>query len=675
MGDFHFLRPWWLLALPVGIALILRLSTQRAGAGAWRKVVEASLQPFVLSDAPVFAESRWPLVAALAAWTLATLALAGPAWQRLPVPAFRSNEALVLALDLSRSMDAADLPPSRLARARLKVLSLLDRRKGGQTGLIVFSANAFTVTPLTTDTHTISSLVSALTTDIMPSQGSDVATGLEKAATLLRQASVTEGEILLISDASVTSDAIQKARALRRAGFRVSVLGVGTAQGAPIPERNGGFLTDDAGRVVVPQLEAAGLKQLADAGGGRFAIMTADDRDLDAVVPSQETGAVERARRKDETQRADVWRDAGRWLTLLLLPLVALGFRRGWVCLWVACLLLPMAGARAQEAPGASPPAAAPQAPVSQPGTPASQPGTPASQTGALTLRAGAPEGGSGGSWKDAWQSLWKRADQRGAAALDADQPQAAARLFEDPEWRGAAQYRAGDYTGSAASLGAVDTADADYNRGNALARAGQLAGAVSAYDRALELDSRDEDARYNRDLVKRLLDQQKKQQQSQQNQQQAGRQQDAGQGANAQAGRNGQSDQNGADSGQQQARDDGSPPPNGRDPSGRQRGGQDRAADRDSEPGEDARKGDEQKGDAKKGTPRQSDENAADEQSPAPQDVEKWASEQAADQWLRRIPQDPGGLLRRKFLYQYQRLGVDQDGNYVRSGNQKKPW
>ena len=181
MADFHFLRPLWLLALPFGVLLILKLFRLQASGGGWRRVVDRSLQPLVLT-ADAYGGRLWPLAAALAAWSVATLALAGPAWERLPVPAFRSDEALVVALDLSRSMDAADLSPSRLARAKLKLLSLLEQRTSGQTGLVVFSAHAFTVTPLTTDTRTIGSLVHALTSDIMPSRGSYPESGLSRAA-------------------------------------------------------------------------------------------------------------------------------------------------------------------------------------------------------------------------------------------------------------------------------------------------------------------------------------------------------------------------------------------------------------------------------------------------------------------------------------------------------------
>src|SRR5690606_38281110 len=234
LDALHFLRPAWLIALPLGAVLIFAALRAQASGGAWRRVVDRALQPLVLSDSDRYSGRRLPLLGALFAWAVATIALAGPTWERLPVPAFRSNEALVVALDLSRSMDAADLPPSRITRAKLKLLSLLDRRDGGQTGLVVFSAHAFTVTPLTTDTRTIASLVAALTTDIMPSQGSRIDVGLAKAAALLRQANVTNGRILLMTDAPPSARDVAAARALAAEGIAVSVLAIGTEDGAPI---------------------------------------------------------------------------------------------------------------------------------------------------------------------------------------------------------------------------------------------------------------------------------------------------------------------------------------------------------------------------------------------------------------------------------------------------------
>jgi Ca-activated chloride channel family protein len=608
MADFHFLRPWWLALLPVVAWLLWQLMRGRAEGGGWRAQVDAPLRAYVLAEPAVLRESRWPLLAALACGVVALVALAGPAWERLPVPAFRSEEALVVALDLSRSMDAGDVEPSRIARARLKVLDLLERRSAGQTALVVFSTHAFTVTPLTTDTRTISSLVGAVSTSIMPTQGSSLAAGLNKAGSLLRQTGLRAGDILAVTDADVGAADVELAGKLRGEGFKVSVLAVGTEQGAPIPRTEGGFVTDGQGAVVIPQLDVAGLTRVAAAGGGRFARLAPDDRDLETLFPAAPLPGAAQLASGGEQQQADIWRDRGGWLALALLPLLALCFRRGWIAGFVVVLLLPTPRAHAFE-----------------------------------------------------WQDLWQRPDQRGYEALREQQNDRAAQLFEDPQWRSAAQYRAGKFADSATSLLGIDTAEGNYNRGNALAKAGQLEDAIAAYDRALELDPELPDAAYNRDLVKDYLA--KNPPPPKQNQPQSGEQKQNQDQQGKSSGSNGDDQQ----SGDSQARD--------------QQGDQEKDSSGDSQqsnaqkpqsrpqPGDEQQKGEEQQASAEE------NQQGAQGQAAESKDAEHWADEQAAEQWLRRIPQDPGGLLRRKFLYQYQRLGVDQDGKSVANDPKAKPW
>ncbi|MCH7834447.1 MAG: hypothetical protein IH911_05150, partial [Proteobacteria bacterium] len=134
-ADFHWLRPEWLWAIPAVIATAVLLARRQLGPGNWQRVVAPALLPFVLSDASGGrADRRWWLLGI--GGVIAVLSLAGPAWQRVEQPVFRSDQALVVALDLSRSMDAQDVSPSRMVRARLKILDLLERRGSGQTALV-----------------------------------------------------------------------------------------------------------------------------------------------------------------------------------------------------------------------------------------------------------------------------------------------------------------------------------------------------------------------------------------------------------------------------------------------------------------------------------------------------------------------------------------------------------
>jgi len=601
-ADFHFLRPDWLWALPAVLAMSWMLARRRLAPGSWQTVVDPALAPYVLATAQAGGRGwRWWLV--LAGGIIAALSLAGPSWNRVEQPVFRSEQALVIALDLSRSMDAQDLVPSRLTRARLKILDILERRASGQTALVVYSSNAFTVTPLTTDADTVAALVNSLSTDIMPSRGSYPLSAITKGRQLLEQAGVVMGEVLLITDGGSSPDAEQAASELDAAGYRLSVLAVGTPDGAPIPRAGGGFVTDRAGNIAVPRLESAGLQRLAAAGGGRFAVMTADDSDIDALL-TEPTGT---GGGSDESLATDQWQEEGPWLLLLLLPMAALAFRKGLV-LCLAVFLLPAA--------------------------------EPAQAFG--------------------WNDLWLTKDQQAQRLLEDGEAADAAQLFRDPRWRAVANYRAGDYGGSAAGFGNLDDEESLYNLGNALAKLGELQSAIDAYDEVLELNPDAEDARYNRDLLQDMLDQQQDSQGEQGNQENSsesggGAQQSEGQSEADQSGQEGQTGDPGAEGEQgDSVRDEETA--NQEDLEAMQQE-LERAAQEAMQEAAEA----------------QEQEGMTDEQMEAMRRAQE--QQQAMEQWLRRIPNDPGGLLRRKFRYQYQRQGRDQDGNNLWPDDEVQPW
>ncbi len=601
-AEFQWIRPDWLWALPAVVAVTVLLARRRLGPGSWQTIVDPALAPHVLSDrAGGGAGLRWWLVGLVG--VLAVVALAGPAWQRIEQPVFRSDQALVVALDLSRSMDAQDVAPSRMLRARLKILDILEQRGSGQTALVVYSSNAFTVTPLTNDTDTIAALVNSLTTDIMPSRGSYPVAAISKGRKLLEQANAGFGEVLLITDGGSSPAAERVARDLKSAGFTLSVLGVGTREGAPIPKPNGGFVTDQVGKIAVPRLEERSLRELASVGGGRYATLSSDDRDLDVLL----SGEVGTRQASGDSMATDQFREEGPWIVLLMLPLAAAAFRRGWIFMIAFMVVMPMP--RAAHA----------------------------------TI----------------WDDLWYNKNQQGERALEEGLAADAATLFEDPEWQAVANYRAKDYADSAAQFAEKGDARSLYNLGNALARMGEFESAIDAYEQVLEIDPDDDDAAHNLELLKQAQQQQESQQQGQGDQQE--------QSANDESGESQQSDSQNAENQQGQDSSESGESSEQEDASAREQEMSEEDLEALREELERAAQQAEQEG-------QQSEER---QMSPEQLEALRRAQEQqqAMEQWLRRIPNDPGGLLRRKFRYQYQRMGRDQDGNNLWPDDEVQPW
>lgn len=559
MGDFHFLRPLWLLALPLGPLLAWSLWRHLHDSAEWRHVCDPHLLVHLLVI-PSAARRKWPYGLLVTAITLAVLALAGPAWERLEQPVYRTLNARVVVLDLSRSMDATDYQPSRLTRARFKVVDILRRSRDRPVGLAVFAADGFIITPLTEDANTLISLLPAVHTDIMPVQGSRPDLGLEAAARMLERGGASRGEVILITDGVKGQRAEGQAAKLLAAGFRVSVLAAGTPEGGPIPVQGGGFFKELNGGIVVAMTDYDALRAIAEAGGGRFAPLSNDDSDINYLLSYDTPQSLDLDTRAVE-RTSEVWRDRGPWLLLLLLPLCAIAFRRGWLA------LIPLS--------------------VAVMPTPVK----------AIT-----------------WDDLWARSDQQAAAALRDGNPAHAAKVSSDPLWKGGALYRGGAYQEAAEIFEQSVAVTANYNRGNALAKAGRLQDAIGAYDDALDLDPQHADALYNRALVKRLMEELRQKSQKQQGGEQGDQNQDGGDAPNDGSAAN-------QDNGESQ--------------------------EQSQEPANESDK-------AGKDNPETADTG----QGQRPRDEEALSAEeqQAMAQWLRRIPDDPGGLLRRKFQLEHAR-------------------
>ncbi len=464
--ELHFLRPLWFLALIPLAALVIGLWRRRQAGTVWQGLVDAHLLPHLLVGEAA-RPRRLPFALLGLAWLTGVTALAGPVWERLPQPVFTTGATRVILLDLSASMNAADLAPSRLARARFAVLDLLNATREGQVALIAFGPDPYIVAPLTGDAQTIAAQVPRLTPELIPVPGPRrPERALALAGELLTQAGAGGGEVILISDGVTESGAglgtlvNGAARALAAAGHRLSVLGVGTTPGAPVPDASGGFAAIGNGAIALSRLDRGALETLAQVGNGRYVELDPAGRDTQTLITA---GAPVPMDKMVEQQHltADQWREEGPWLLLALLPIAALAFRRGWlVPVMALALVLP-----------------------------------------------------PGPGWAFGWDDLWRRPDQQAARAFATGDDTTAAERFQDPAWRAAARYRGGDYTGAVADLAGLGGAEVDYNRGNALARLGRLDESIAAYERALEQAPDHADAHANLEQVKRLRDQQQQQQ------------------------------------------------------------------------------------------------------------------------------------------------------------------
>lgn len=625
---FQFLRPLWLLALLPFLFLSIWIWRQQARQSRWRRIIAPELQEYLLSSSTQ-QKTLWPIILLMLTGLLAIIALAGPTWERLPQPVFRQDSALVIVLDLSRSMDAQDIKPSRLQRARFKIRDILKERREGQTALIVYAADAFTVSPLTDDDPTIIAQLPALTTSLPPAQGSRVDRALELAVQLLKQSSLPQGNVLLLTDEISTAAGLNAAQQVLANGYRLSILGIGTNEGAPIPVQ-GGMLKNQSGEIVIARLDTDNLERIASAGGGEYANLRLDNRDIKRLGILESSRLDDGKQDDDSELNAEIWREVGPWLLLPVLPLVAMAFRRGLLVI-ALIILIPL------------------------------------------------PRPADALDWQQQWKNLWQTPDQQGQQLLQTRKPEAAAQRFRTPEWRASANYRAGKYEEALSDFEALPGAEARYNEGNTLAKLGKLEEAIQSYNHALELDPDNEDAIYNRKLIEDLLKQQQEQQQ-QNDQNQDDQQQDSDQQQSSSDPQQNQSqDQDSSENESTEKGDSGNEAEASQSAENQQGNTSEQQQDAQSGEQPDQRADQTQSGDEEQPHPAsqasnseqqdmdrqwsQGEESADGEaQGQLPQLTDE--EELARDQWLQRIPDDPAGLLKRKFEYQYrQRARQDSGG------------
>ncbi len=676
LEQFHFTQPLWLLTL-IPLLLLLRLGFHSTSSSkAWDKIIDPNLLPVLLqgrqSGSGRFAKS---LIAF--GWLIGVIALADPVWEKIPRPIFQTNSARVLVLDLSNSMLIDDLKPNRLARAKFKIEDILSLDEEGQTGLVLFAGDAFTASPMTRDTETIRSLLKILTPQLMPAQGSRVDLGLLKAHELFKQAGITNGQVLLIADGvSKSAAAIDAVKVLKADGHTVSVLGVGTEAGGELRFRDN--------KNVSVKLEVDKLTEIAKQGGGNYHLISTNNSDLSQVLIAHKTSNDPKENNLEEQDiNNEEWYSTGPLIVLLLLPLAALAFRRGWLLNIVFVAI-----------------------------------------SGGVMLQ---PQSVTAFTLDDLWATLSKNKEQRADFALRNQQFEKASELSQVPFRRGTAEYKQGKFEEALQNFKKSEGADARYNEGNTLAKLKKYEEAIKSYDEALLLNPDMADAKENKKAIEELL--KKKQEQSENNSNQNSKensesdskskdkkdQQNSEGKEGQQNGEQGEQSSDKSQSGEDQKQQ------NDKEKSGEsseenkhkesdqnQFSDANKALDKEQQgnkENEGSDKDQNQKGnqqdkqkneqmsseqEVEKGggeATEQAESNAQKDQEKSQKELDEEAKlnalkqsgqekandlseeeQMAAEQWLRRIPDDPGGLLRRKFRSQYQQRRGNAD-------NSEQPW
>ena len=594
----EWLRPLWLLAVPILVWLLWMLWHRQRRSGRWQQLLPIAFQKVLLKGGSGH-NSRQPWIALGLAWLLAILALLGPSWQHAQQSNEKPADPLVIVLDLTPSMLATDHQPTRLEQAKRKILDLLRNRPDSQTAIVVYAGSTHTVVPLSDDLATSANLLESLKPSLMPTSGQQADFAVERALQLLKQAQLGRGRILLITSALSASEENSISRSLNAQPTPLLILGVGTREGAPIVSEDGSFLKDERGSIVIPRLDATGLTAFAQKHNGRYANMTLNDNDLRRLGLLDSPQALSHT---GEPTLLEQRVDQGYWLLLPLLLMAALAGRRGWLlCLPLLLISLP--------------------------------------QT----------------SYAMQFDDLWLRPDQQGQRLLDQQRPAEAAQRFSDTRWQGKALYEAGNYSEAAKRFAHGDQASDHYNRGNALAKSGELEAALDAYEQALERDPDLTAALNNKALIEQLLEQKKQQEGQNAEQEQSSQQQDQ-QDSQSQAGQS-------ADSNADAAAENNPAQNSPAEPSSDEQNSSEQSQNEQTEQAPEAQPSEQdQTSDEQGQQPEQTEQpgNTENSSEPAGQMSEDELGsdserQQATEQWLRQIPDDPGELLRRKFRLEQQ--------------------
>jgi len=620
LSQFHFLRPLWLSGLVLLPLIWLIFKHKAQAASDWSHAIAPNLLKHLMPTQQTQAKQR-TVFSLLLLIAFSFISMSGPSWQEKPQPVVKISDDMVVILDLSLSMLATDTSPNRLTKAKQKLQDLLALRTEGNTALIAFSGDSHVVTPLTDDTKTIIANLPALDPFIMPEIGSRPDIAIEQAIKLLEQGKANKGRIVLLTD-GVEEDQVPKINDLiSQSQARLYILVAGTKEGGPIDIPGRGYFKNNE-KVVIPKTNFKLLNTLALDNRGKMHAMSLDDQDLEYLDISG-INLVQQAH-ADNSQsvidkRYDAWEDMGYLLLIFIIPLALLAHRQSALLLITLCFILPTEK-----------------------------------------------------SYAFGLDDLWQTRDQQAQALLDQGKTIEAAERFESPEHKAFAHYKSKQFEQSQQHYGELNSADSLYNQANALAQQQKFEAAIKLYNQALKKSPAHEDSLHNKSLIEDFLKQQEQQNEDQQNQDQQNQdlqnqdQQNQDQQNQDQQNQDQQNqDQQNQD---QQNQDQQNQDQQNQDQQNQDQQNQDQQ--NQDQQNQDQQNQDQQEQDQQDQDQQDQDQQEKEQQAQSAEDEKKREDalnkemqaikaqaeqlsdeeKQSYEQWMRRVPDDPGGLLRRKF-------------------------
>jgi Ca-activated chloride channel family protein len=435
---FHFLRTeyWWVGILVLIIWLFGMLFFTESNR--WKKHIATHLQPFVIQKGTTW-KSRLIHISVLIMFAFGLLGFFGPTWNQVKTPAKKVTSQMVIALDLSQSMLAQDISPSRLERAKFKIFDLLEANPIAESNLLVFAGSTHTAVPFTTDYKLITDQLDGLKPSMMPVKGTGLNARFHTLDTLF-STNQAPGKVLLVTDDLADLPLQLISAFVLENNVQLYVYPFATAQGSVIPN------TKELSQLDVQKREA-----LAGMDNVEVLEITIDNSDVADLAKAVSMDIVFEDKTEEENEE---WQDNGIWLVFPLAFLFLFSFRKGWA-LNMIVIVFSLSSCSSTE---------------------------------------------DNRKPEFTFQDLWFTQDYQAQKEFDSENYLEAAQQFTDPLHKGVAYFKAGDFLSAETAFAQDSSTTGLYNLGLTYAKLGKLEEAKIVFEMVLDRDPNNTNAANNLD-------------------------------------------------------------------------------------------------------------------------------------------------------------------------------